>query len=226
MKTRIHYTLTLAAIVGLALTASTGSAALIIDVDGANGVELAGTLTTIQGSSASFPEPPGITNYASVVTAGDDKTATTHATLGNNDFYVNFSAGALGTVAVADARYVEVFYSLSGDWIGTNHQLLLAATVADPGPAGPFVPFDGSGISNADGAHSFVIDLLGDDNPEGWGGNWTRLRWDFFNSAGNGDNSFTIDKIVYGSTIPEPATLGLLSVVGASFLFIRRTFMK
>jgi hypothetical protein len=185
---------------------------------------LSGTTTTVEGNNATFPGAAGArwtpTNGAVV---GTDRVGTTVATPSNNDYYLNFGAAALGTIPVANNRYVEIHYSTSGDWSGTadGHALRLD-TSNEPAE---FVTFDNRGLipsGSATGPQTIIIDL--DVNGD-FSGDWTTLRWDFFNDETNGGGkTFTIDKVIFANAltaVPEPSSL-LLSALAIPFFFRRR----
>ncbi|MFK7912173.1 MAG: PEP-CTERM sorting domain-containing protein [Akkermansiaceae bacterium] len=223
-----------AAAVVMCLSAHQGQSAIILEVDGSSA--LGGTTQIFEGNLATFPVPGGTNRYSSVVTSGTDITATTQAnpTTGpERDTYLNYGSAALdinggtaGTgLTTSTYRFVQIFYSLGNDWTGSTHQLRLDTT--NEGAA--FDTFTNSNtIASTTGAHTLLIDLLSDDGTTlsgTWSGEWTVLRWDFFNDAGNGSKSFTIDKIEFGSevvAIPEPSSSALvLGGLGLS-MFLRR----
>ena len=194
-------------------------AAIVVDANNSDFI-LSGTTTIREGNLATFNGPNKWTTLNGTI-SGSDRTGTTLATTGSNDFYVNYGAGALGNtpanaLPVADNRYVEISYSLGGNWTGapTSHALRLDTT-SDPAA---FVTFSNRGlIPNADGSHTIIIDLNNSVTAP-LTGDWSTVRWDFFNVAGNnGGKTFTIDKVTFASSItavPEPSTalLGLLAL--------------
>lgn len=179
---------------------------------------LSGTTITVEGNNATMPGP---NKWASTTASGTDFTGVTLTTPTSIDYYFTFGAVALSGITVADNRYVEIHYSTSGSWSGsdTTHSLYLNTTDQTP----QFVTFSNRGpIPNGseNGSHSIIIDLTNGSTTD-WTGTWTQLRWDFFNAAGNGGGkSFTIDKVVFANTIvavPEPSTgflLGSLALLG------------
>ncbi len=125
---------------------------------------------------------------------------------------------------VTSNRYVEIHYTMTGDWTGpaTSHALRLDSSNE---PA-EFVSFINRGLipaGNATGPQSIIVDL--DVNGD-WSGNWTQVRWDFFNAAGNGGGkTFTIDKLVFANSlvaVPEPGTITLVGFAAGALLLRRR----
>lgn len=207
---------------GLSLQAAT---ARIEDANNGQFV-ISGPTVIVEGNNAVFPQanPNDRWTVSNGSVSGTDRVAITVASPVNNDFYFNFDAAALGTIPVADNRFVEIHYSTSGDWSGaaTSHALRLDTD----NEAAEFVSFINRGLippGSATGPQSIIVDL---DLNGDWSGNWTTLRWDFFNAAGNGGGkSFTIDRLVFGNTltaVPEPGSLTLLGFCAATLLLRRR----
>lgn len=204
--------------IALLLAPSCLKAASVIDVN--NGTNtLTGTTIIRTGDLATFP---GANRWASTDIAGTTRTGVTLENPSSSDYYFNFGESALntgGTISVASARYVEIDYSIAGDWTGSTHQLRLDTS----DQAASFVAnFTNSGnIPASDGDHTIIIDLLADPGSDpAWSGDWSTFRWDFFNDNGNGGGkSFTINQVEFSSEIapiPEPsiAILGSLGVLG------------
>jgi arylsulfatase A len=150
----------------------------------------AGTTHTVEGSAVSFGGGGKYTVEGGTVVNVTDKTVTTIA-VPNNDFYLSLNPGG----AVSTYRYAEVFYSLGDDWTGGGHQLLIDTTVEDP--SWDLSPGNHGIIPGGTGTHSILIDLTTLDGR--FSGDWTQFRWDFFNVGGNGNKTFTLDKVVFAS---------------------------
>lgn len=200
-----------------AIVAMSASSAIVIDTDNTDFV-ISGSQETREGNLATAPTPTGQTRYSTNSGAGSDRTLTIANSPSNTDFYINYSNSALGTLPISTYRYVEVYYSLSDDFVGSFHQLRL--DTSDQSAA--FDTFTNSAdIESTAGSHSFIIDLLSDDGTTlagTWSGDWDLFRWDFWNNnAGNEGKTFVLDKVVYASAVtvvPEPTSLALLGLSG------------
>jgi hypothetical protein len=217
---------TITALAGLTLSAISASAATSRVEDVNNTLfTLTGTTTTVEGNNGTFAGT-GKWTVTNGAISGTDRVATTVTTTVNNDFYINFGSVALGTIDVASNRYVEIFYNTSGDWAGLDATHALRLDTSNQAAA--FVTFANRGpIPNGDatGPQSFIVDLDFEQDGD-WTGNWTTLRWDFFNAAGNGGGkTMTIDKVVFGNTltaVPEPSSTALLGLGGLALILRRR----
>lgn len=204
-------------------------AATVVDVNGAS-FTLSGTPTTLNGSLADMPVgAPEVNKWESVAIVGSTLVGTTAATpaatIADRDYFLQFNGAgtgeALDGITVSDNRYVQINYTLTGGWTGTTNQLRLNST--GPGAAA-FVSFAGSAtIPQSDGSHSIIIDLT--DGGTDFSGEWSVVRWDFFNDLGNGGGkTFTLESAVFSDSItaiPEPSA-ALLGGLGLLALLRRR----
>ncbi len=208
--------------VTLALIAACGWTASAAIVLPPGEYRLTGAVQPLEGDRTGVTFPEGTaTKYSSITAIGTDQTVVIHPSPTNNDFFLSFTSVALDIngpgpatgLSVAAFRYVEIHYTLSDAFVGSTHQLFLNST----GSVGSFDAFvDAANIPSTAGSHSIVIDLLSDDGTtleNTWTGEWTTLRWDFWNNGGNQGKSFTLDKIVYAPsvnrTVNRPTVLAL-----------------
>jgi len=207
------------------------SAALVTSADA---LRVAGTTHSFNGSHFNFlegnttnprpkysfsaPTGPNLEHYSVTILPSDQRA--------NGDFFFVGSTSQT-PLLVNEFRYAEVAYHLSDDFAG-NHQLFLRTSNEGFGR----VEFSTNGIiPTTTGDHRILIDLSTntDINGIGYSGNLTLFRWDFFNVADNGSNSFndgksfTLKEVTFGteiaSPVPEPASL-FLACMGLIALYV------
>jgi len=120
--------------------------------------------------------------------------------------------GATGPDISGDIyKYVEI--RMKGD---AGDRVDLFWNTAERGSLTPKVDVE----ATADGEwHTYMLDFSDEAD---WAGNLTAFRLD---PTASENAMFELDYVRFMETIPEPATLGLLAVMGAGMLFIRRLMM-
>jgi len=170
---------------------NTARAAKVVAVDPQYGVK--GSTVVVEGNLWTF------STTVTTTTNSNNKIATIKNPPANTDHYLSANPGTLNTTIY---RYVQVFYSLASDFTGSVQQLFLATSNQSLGNVPSFL--SGTSIPSTSGSHSFIIDLLDGTTSigtNGYSGNLTTFRWDFWNDniAGNDGKSMTLDRIVFAS---------------------------
>lgn len=245
MKLRLRFVFQALATICLVSGGSASADVFVAVNDGSQTV--GGTTSTIEGSSFVLAgSSDNWTNAAGedgVDIVGTDLVGRFGGSQGTSDWYFQVTGNAINSLnlAVDDNRFVEVFYSLDraavvapASDIDDNRFFLSDSSQGNNGQN----PQNGTLVPSTAGSHSFVLDLLSTDGTAldgdfgGAGVTWDQFRWDPWNNAdnrvANEGLTFTLDRIVFGSTIvpvtaiPEPGSLALLGMMGAGLVLRRK----
>ena len=228
----------------LFLAGSQASAELLMEVDfsgtaGATITSIASTDSQITTHAAVTYETPA--QAVTAIGGGNSTTAWAYDGTGtaaaNNDLYtastfggptrfdLDLAQAALGSsYTITNVEIVVRASNTPANWefgyrdtVGTTH-LLAGGEIANQSGVMPLT--------------TYSIDLSGEgliatDSSTAWNtGGTGELRILFYEAAGTGADNLQISAIrLNGTVIPEPATLGMVVMVGAGLLCIRRTFM-
>ena len=225
---------TTAVVLTLGLTSA--SATLLVDVDGNSGNTVGGSTFTYEANEGGGGMPNVGGRLKSVTLIGDDREAITGTDTNKVDYYLHWNSISGDALDASTYKYAKIEYTLEGDWVAGEHKFRLGDTVSVTGSAGANDAFSNPGLldtvaARADGTHSFIVDLTADVV---YDGDWKYLRWNFYNHSDNtssvdtsNEQKLTIDKITYATAltpIPEPTTMGLLSL--GALAFVVRRFRK
>jgi len=173
------------------LTASTVHAAKVVAIDPPYGVK--GSTVVAEGTSWTF------TTNTVTADSGNNRIATIRTPPHNRDYYFQANPGTLDTTVY---RYAQVFYSLNSNFVSSVHELYLQTSAQSPlAKVQSFL--NSTLIPSTSGSHSFIIDLLDGTTSigtNGYSGNLTLFRYDFFNNdSGDDGKALTLDRIVFAS---------------------------
>lgn len=160
------------------LTASTVHAAKVVAIDPPYGVK--GSTVVAEGTSWTF------TTNTVTADSGNNRIATIRTPPHNRDYYFQANPGTLDTTVY---RYAQVFYSLNSNFVSSVHELYLQTSAQSPlAKVQSFL--NSTLIPSTSGSHSFIIDLLDGTTSigtNGYSGNLTLFRYDFFNNDSGDD---------------------------------------
>ena len=135
-------------------------------------------------------------------------------TAGGVDAQILMTGGGAPAIDAGIYKYVEI--RLKGT---AGERVDFFWNTAARGSLTPKVSVDSDAGVDGDW-HTYLLDFTDEVD---WTGNLTYLRLDPV--ADHAGSTFELDSVRYMETIPEPATLGMVAILGVGMLWIRRSFI-